>query len=99
MIVEMTATAMADVESIGDHIARRHPDHARGFLRDINRSCMELAEMPADWPVVPRYRLHAIHRRAQGRYLIFYRAGPDRITVLHVLNGAMEVDAILLPEG
>jgi toxin ParE1/3/4 len=34
-----------------------------------------------------------------GRYLIFFRVGDDRITILHVLNGAMDVEAILFPEG
>ena len=38
-------------------------------------------------------------RRVHGRYLIFYRVNKDRITILHVLNGAMDVEALLFPEG
>ncbi|MBE2274933.1 MAG: type II toxin-antitoxin system RelE/ParE family toxin [Rhodobacteraceae bacterium] len=99
MIVELTATAEADLESIGDYIARDNPQRARSFLRDLYRSCMELADMPEAWPVVPRHERHGIRRRVHGRYLIFYRIGIDRITVLHVLNGAMDVDGILFPGG
>ena len=50
-------------------------------------------------PRVPRYEHHLIRRRVHGRYLIFYRVSNDRITILHVLNGAMDVEVHLFPEG
>ena len=28
-----------------------------------------------------------------------YRVTPERITVLHVVNGAMDIEAILFPDG
>jgi toxin ParE1/3/4 len=48
---------------------------------------------------VPRYEHHAIRRRVHGRYLIFHRIGDARITILHILDGAMEVEAIPFPDG
>ncbi|NGM44535.1 type II toxin-antitoxin system RelE/ParE family toxin [Rhodobacter sp. SGA-6-6] len=99
MIVELTAAAEADLEAIGDYIARDNPMRALSFVQELYRCCMELAEMPKAWPVMPRYEHHGIRRRVQGRYLIFYRIGEDRITILHVLNGAMDVEAVLFPEG
>lgn len=99
MIVELTAAAEADLESIGDYIARDNPVRASSFVREIHRSCLDIADMPEAWPVVPRYEHHSIRRRVHGRYLIFYRVGAGRITILHVLNGAMDVEAILFPEG
>ncbi len=99
MIVELTATAEADLEAIGDHIARDNPVRAVTFIRDLHRCCMELADMPEAWPVVPRYEQHGIRRRVHGRYLIFYRISPGRITILHVLNGAMDVETVLFPGG
>ena len=48
---------------------------------------------------MPRYEHHGIRRRVHGRYLIFYRINESQITVLHILNGAMDVEAILFPEG
>lgn len=99
MILELTATAEADLEAIGDHIARDNPQRAISFLRELLRSCLELTEFPAAWPLVPRYRQQGIRRRVHGRYLIFYRIATDRIIVLHILNGAMDIDAILLPDG
>lgn len=99
MIVDITAAAEADLEAIGDYIARDNPKRAVSFVRDLVRSCLSIAEMPEAWPMVPRYEHHGIRRRVHGRYLIFYRIGPGRITILHILNGTMDVEAILFPGG
>ena len=60
---------------------------------------MDLADFPETWPVIPRYETQDIRRRVHGRYLIFYEIRGDQVTVLHVVNGAMDVDAILFPQG
>jgi toxin ParE1/3/4 len=99
MIVELTAAAESDLEAIGDFIARDNPVRASSFVLEIFRSCLDIADMPEAWPVVPRYEHHGIHRRVHGRYLIFYRVGDGRITILHILNGAMDVETILFPDG
>ena len=99
MIVEFTAAAEADLEAIGDYIAQDNPVRALSFVRELSRSCLELADMPEAWPIVPRYEHQGIRRRVHGRYLTFYRVSEDRIVVLHVLNGAMDVEAILFPKG
>jgi toxin ParE1/3/4 len=99
MIVELTAAAEADLEAIGDYIARHNPVRALSFVRELYLRCLDIADMPEAWPVVPRYEHHGIRRRVHGRYLIFYRVGAGRITILHILNGAMDVEAILFPDG
>jgi toxin ParE1/3/4 len=99
MIVELTAAAEADLEAIGDYIAQHNPAQALSFVRELSRSCLELADMPEAWPIIPRYEDHGVRRRVHGRYLIFYRVAEGRITILHVLNGAMDVEAILFPNG
>ena len=52
-IVEITATAEADLEGIGDYIARDNPARAVTFIRELYQCCMDLAEMPLAWPIVP----------------------------------------------
>jgi toxin ParE1/3/4 len=99
MKVLITAEAETDIESIGDYIARGNPARALSFVHELYQLCLDIAEMPQAWPVVPRYEHHGIRRRVYGRYLIFYRAGADQITVLHILNGAMDVETILFPDG
>ncbi len=99
MIVELTTAAEADLEAVGDYIARNNPVRAASFVRELYRSCLDIADRPEAWPVVPRYEHHGIRRRVHGRYLIFYQIEQTRITILHILNGAMDVEAILFPEG
>ncbi len=99
MIVEFTAAAEADFEAIGGYIAQDNPVRTLSFLRELSRRCMELADMPEAWPIVPRYEHQGIRRRVHGRYLIFYRVAEGRIVVLHVLNGAMDVETTLFPNG
>lgn len=99
MIVEITAEAVADLEAIGDHIARDNPARAIGSVRELGRSCMELADFPKAWPIVPRYEAEVIRRRVHGRYRVFYRIQGGRVSVLHVLNGAMDFEPVLFPTG
>ncbi|WP_127903512.1 type II toxin-antitoxin system RelE/ParE family toxin [Solirhodobacter olei] len=99
MIVELTAAAAADLEAIGDYIARDNPARAASFIRELYRACTDIADMPDAWPVVPRYERYGIRRRVHGRYLIFSRVASDRVTILHILNGTMNVEAILFPNG
>jgi toxin ParE1/3/4 len=99
MRIDIAAEAAADLEAIGDHIARDNPARAASFVRELYRHCLDIADMPQAWPLVPRYEHHGIRRRVYGRYLIFYRIGDDRITVLHILNGAMDVELLLFPDG
>jgi toxin ParE1/3/4 len=99
MKVEITSAAEADLEGIADYIARDNPVRALSFVRELYERCLNIAEMPEAWPVVPRFEHHGIRRRVHGRYLIFYRVSKDSITILHVLNGAMDVEALLFPDG
>lgn len=95
----ITAKAEADLESITDYIAQHNPARALTFVRDLHRVCLDIADTPHAWPVVPRYENTGIRRRVHGRYLIFYRIDADTVTILHILNEAMNVDPILFPDG
>jgi toxin ParE1/3/4 len=99
MKVEITSAAEADLEGVADYIARDNPMRAVSFVRELYERCLDIADMPEAWPVVPRYEHHGIRRLVHGRYMIFYRVSADYTTILHVLNGAMDVEAILFPEG
>ena len=99
MKLDITSAAEADLEEIADYIARDSPVRAMTVVRELYGRCFDIADMPEAWPVVPSYEHHGIRRRVHGRYLIFYRVGEDRIVILHVLNGAMDVETILFPEG
>ena len=97
MIVRLAAEAEADLERIGDHIARDSPRRALSFMRELRDARAGLADMPAAYPLVPRYEERGVRRRMHGNYLIFYRIEADAVVVVHVLHGAMDFAAILFP--
>ncbi len=99
MIVVLSHAAEADLEQIGDYIARDNPSRAVSFIQDIVDRCRHLAEMPEAFPLVPRYEAHGIRRFVHGRYLIFYRVKRDEVQILHVLNGAQDFERLLFPDG
>jgi len=75
------------------------PRRAVTIVREIVERCQNLAQMPSAFPLVPRYKHLGIRRRPYGNYLIFYRIGPDRVEILHVLNAAQNFEAILFPDA
>lgn len=97
MIVVLTDEAEADLERIGDFIARDDPVRAASFVAELVDRCRRLADAPQGYPLVPRYEHMGVRRRSYGAYLIFYRLDAARIEVLHILNGAQDYEAILFP--
>jgi plasmid stabilization system protein ParE len=97
MIVRLTAEAERDLEAIGDYIAADSPAAALLFIRELREKCLGLADFPARFPLVPRYESSGVRRRVHGNYLIFYHVEADAVTVLHILNGAVDYEALLFP--
>jgi toxin ParE1/3/4 len=94
-----TAQAEVDLEAVGDHIALDNPFRAVTFIQELRLDCYELSEMPERYPLFERHRSSGIRRRAHGNYLIFYRVGAETVEILHVLHGAMDLEAILFPDN
>jgi plasmid stabilization system protein ParE len=97
VIVVITDEAEADLESIGNYIATDNPVRADAFVQELVERCLQLAKMPHAFALVPRYEHTGVRRRPYGNYLIFYQIEADSINVLHILNGAMNYEALLFP--
>lgn len=97
MIVYISAEAEHDLETTGDYIARDNPVRAISFLQELREQCVDLADMPQRFPLVPRYESAGVRRRGHGNYLIFYRVEADNVVVLHVLHGAQDYGTLLFP--
>ena len=98
MIVHLTAEAERDLEQIGDWIARDNPARAVTFINEIQHACLDLADFPERFPLVPRYEAQQVRHRAKGNYLIFSRVERRKVVILHVLHGAMDYSVLLTPE-
>lgn len=95
MKVRLTQEAEADLEAIGDFIARDNPVQALDFVRELRAKCLSLGDAPLAYPLVARYGDTGVRRRVHGNYLLFYRVESDAITVLHVLHGARDYLSLL----
>jgi toxin ParE1/3/4 len=98
--VRILPAAEAELEAIGDYIARDNPRRALSFVRELRDKCLDLADMALAFPVVPRYEDCGVRHRVHGNYQIFYRIvgqPAERIDVIHVLHGARNYGAILFP--
>ena len=97
MIVELTDEAEQDLEVIADRIAEHDPERAVSFVRELRARCIGLDPLPERFPLVPRYEKEGIRHRVHGNYLIFYRVETDKVTVIHILHGAMDYAKVLFP--
>lgn len=95
MQVVLTEAALADLIRIGQAIRQDSPARAKSFVAELYDRCLQLAEMPRAFPLLPRHRASGVRRRVYGNYLIFYWLNGETIEVLHVLHGAQDYEALL----
>ena len=95
MKVVNTAAAKADLLAIRRTIETDNPTRAVSFVEELLDRCLALAYTPRAYPLVPRYERFGIRRCVHGNYLIFFRLQPEQIEIIHVLQGARDIEAIL----
>ena len=95
MRVVITAAAKADLLAIRRYIEADNPSRALSFVEELLDRCLALADTPRAYPLVPRYERFGIRRCVHGDDLIFYRLQPEQIEVIHVLQGARDIEALL----
>ena len=95
MKVVITAAAKADLLAIRRYIEADNPTRAVSFVEELLDRCLALADTPRAYPLVPRYERFGIRRCVHGDDLIFYRLQPEVIEVIHILQGARDIEARL----
>lgn len=99
MKVVLTDRARRDLEDIGDYIAQDNPTRARSFVHELIGKVRSIGDTPEASPLVPRYEHSGIRRRVHGAYLIFYRIEIEQVSVIHILHGAQDYEALLFSQG
>ncbi len=99
MKLQFTASAEANLETIGDWIVRDNPMRAVSFIRELREACHRILDAPEGYELVPRYAAQGIRRKVHGNYLIFYVTDQTAVTVIHVLHGARDYEHILFDVG
>lgn len=95
MRVVITAAAKADLLAIRRYIAADTPSRAVSFSEELLDRCLALADTPRAFPLVPRYERFGIRRCVHGDDMIFYRLQQEVVEVIHVLQGARDIEALL----
>jgi toxin ParE1/3/4 len=95
MRLVFTAEAIADLERIGESIAKDNPFRALSFVEELESRCRALPAMPLAYPLVSSRKERGVRRVVHGNYLIFYRVDADAVVILHVLSARLNLDAIL----
>jgi toxin ParE1/3/4 len=95
MRVVVTAAAKADLLAIRSFIEAHKPERAVSFTEELLDRCEALADNPRAYVLVARYERFGIHRCVHGNYLIFYRLQQKVIEVIHILQGARDMEALL----
>ena len=98
-IVEITQTALGDMEGIYDYIADvlLAPENAMGQYNRIADAILTLESNPERCPVfeVEPERSWRMRRMVIDNYLVCYIVDPDKVTVTDVLYGVSNVHARL----
>ncbi len=82
--------AAADIEEIGDYIARDNPERALSFVTELEAHCQKILTAPEAFPsrdeLLPGARM-ASHRR----YLIFFRVHGKTVRIERIVHGARDL--------
>ena len=101
MKVVIADAAEADLEAIGDWIARDSPRPAQSFVLELRLRCGTFAQHPKQLPVVRRLGDRTIRRAVLGNYLIFVEIDELQqvVRVVPILHAAQDQETVLSREG
>ena len=94
MKVRLTAAARADLEEIGDWIARDDPIRALSSTRELQGRCLSLTRLPARFPIVLEVKGGGLRTLSHHGYAIFYLVTADGVDVLRIVHGARDWAAL-----
>ena len=94
MNVVFLASAEADLEDIGDFIARDNPARAVTFIEEMREHCRALEKHPELGPARPEIA-HDARMLVHAAYLILYRIHNEQVEIVRVVHGARDQAALM----
>ena len=88
--------AIADLEEIGDYIARDNPRRAASFVTELRSQCVKLTRSPEGYRLRPELG-DGIRSCAYGNYVIFFTTRADALLIVRILHGAMDIESQFQP--
>jgi toxin ParE1/3/4 len=85
--------AAADLEEIGDYIARDNPRRAESFTAELEDKCRVLGDNPHIGR--PRDELrHGLRSFVHGEYVIIYQPNANGVDIVRILHGRRDLTAL-----
>jgi toxin ParE1/3/4 len=94
MQLSITPLAAQDLEEIGDYIAQDNPSRAVEFLNELQAHCEIIRRNPGGYRHRPEFS-KKMRSCAHGHYVIFFESDVNAVTVIRVLHGARDLQALL----
>jgi len=91
MKVHWTNTALDQLQSIHDYIARNSPYYAKRMVDRITRRSIQISQFPLSGRKVPEYDIGQIREVLEADYRIIYYIKSDGIDVLAVFHGSQNI--------
>jgi len=90
MLCELSPQAIADLQEIGDYIARDNPQRAGSFVAELLAHTHKIAERPEACPARPELS-EGLRSCAHQRYVIFFTASPERVRIERIIHGCRDI--------
>ena len=91
MKVHWTRAAEGHPDAIFAYIAQDSPEYAKRMVDRLTRRSQQIADFPLSGRKVPEYEVDHIREVIEGPYRLIYYIKPDRIDILAVIHGAMDI--------
>jgi toxin ParE1/3/4 len=91
MKVHWTKTAEDHLDDIYRYIGRDSPEYAQRTVDRLTSRSRQIGAFPSSGRQVPEFKADSIREVLEGSYRIIYRIKKDRIDVLAVIHGAMDI--------
>ena len=88
MNVYWTESALADLDSIEEYIARHSAQYARAMVTRIFARSDQIASQPRLGPIVPEFEDESIRELFENPYRLVYRVEADRVDIVAVVHAA-----------
>ena len=96
MRLELSPLAQADLEAIGDYIAKDSPANALRFIQGLREQCQKISRAPMAYVARPELS-DGLRSCAHGRYVIFFSPMAECVRIERILHSAMDIRAVTIP--
>lgn len=95
MRVRFTDASRRDLANIALFIARDNESRALSYVDELEQACLGLSENPDRFGFLDGRENKGLRRRPFGRYLIIYRAEPDKVMIHRIVSTALDLANLL----